>query len=620
VLPAGVQAQLTANLLMFNNLRLEFPASGRLVLRLSGVRGDATFGRAVLPLPASSAPDTIFASLSFSPANLVSFGTTSTLEVGRAQRGLLATTVTKLLACHIGSPLPEVLNFQNLFNTTFYVPTRFSEAFASAFDGSRPDQTGTRLMMRITGLPSGTRLFAPALSAGSSALEPTTTSEFSGSANLGKYVAGSNTLLIALVQGTAQDGSGGSVHSEALGLSGTVTPTAVGEIPVNNGAATVVYQILSSDSGRIESVQVPVFVGLEPTEQFLLAEPRVRVSFAPIGFSGDPRINAPVPRFVDYAVPVDCTRDCDLVLPELDAPVINTEFTLTSGRVATRDISIENKGVGPLIWSARVEYQDGQGWIYLNQTSGVQGANITMTVSAPPQMPAGTYQATVVINAGVAGVARYPITLRILPGAPAPAVPVIQSLTNGASFAAGATVPGSIATIKGENLNAPGVQVTFNGNAAELLYTSSGQINLIVPPALSAGVADVRVRTGTTASGVYRVEVSPVNPGIFQPGILNADGTVHAANNPARAGSTVAIFATGLLAPDGTGAVGLKLNNDAYLDLAYAGPAPGSPAAQQVNFAIPAATTTGSYDLSVCGTVAGRHACSPPVKLHVAAQ
>src|SRR5262249_42348771 len=77
------------------------------------------------------------------------------------------------------------------------------------------------------------------------------------------------------------------------------------------------------------------------------------------------------------------------------------------------------------------------------------------------------------------------------------AQPTIASVVNAASFDA-AISPGCLVTITGNGLSsttlsasAPlptamgGVAVTVNGTAAELLYISATQINLVIPPDLS---------------------------------------------------------------------------------------------------------------------------------------
>jgi uncharacterized protein (TIGR03437 family) len=96
-----------------------------------------------------------------------------------------------------------------------------------------------------------------------------------------------------------------------------------------------------------------------------------------------------------------------------------------------------------------------------------------------------------------------------------------------------------------------GTQVTVNGEPASLLYSSSGQVNLVLPYDLPVG---------TTAAIQVLVNGSPLNPlsnlqvaagaiSVFQVNgaavALNQDYTVNSPQNPAQPGSTVALFGTG---------------------------------------------------------------------------
>lgn len=88
-----------------------------------------------------------------------------------------------------------------------------------------------------------------------------------------------------------------------------------------------------------------------------------------------------------------------------------------------------------------------------------------------------------------------------------------------------------------------GVQVRFNGVPAPLLYVQAGQVNTVVPN--HSGIA-------------YKVEVTyeghsaPVldfygyleNPGVF--GVLNEDWTVNSPTHPAKRGSIISVYATGM--------------------------------------------------------------------------
>jgi uncharacterized protein (TIGR03437 family) len=97
-----------------------------------------------------------------------------------------------------------------------------------------------------------------------------------------------------------------------------------------------------------------------------------------------------------------------------------------------------------------------------------------------------------------------------------------------------------------------GTQVTFDGVPAPLLYASDTQINAIVPwnPAGSAG-PKVCVSFQAAKTNCILAEWTSFAPGIFQQAsgyaaVINQDGTVNSPDNPAHAGSTIYVYATGL--------------------------------------------------------------------------
>lgn len=125
-----------------------------------------------------------------------------------------------------------------------------------------------------------------------------------------------------------------------------------------------------------------------------------------------------------------------------------------------------------------------------------------------------------------------------------------------------------------------GVNVTFNGIAAPILYTSDDQVNVQVPIEI-AGHSAVQIKVANTTTAVAldetrTVAVAPRQPSVFltaealagaQPSCggsdgvaptalaLNADGSLNSAGNPAAAGSIITIFLNGV--PPGTALTGL---------------------------------------------------------------
>jgi uncharacterized protein (TIGR03437 family) len=220
----------------------------------------------------------------------------------------------------------------------------------------------------------------------------------------------------------------------------------------------------------------------------------------------------------------------------------------------------------------------------------------------------------------------------ITPGGGGAATPVITGLVNAASYANGNVAPGEIVDIFGQNLGPQtltpgtwdsngnlaaglaGIEVTFNGVPAPLLYTSANVMAAIVPYEIAAAnQADVQVSHDGTTSVVETFQVAATSPGIFtadssgsgQAAILNQDFSPNSAANPAAPGSIIVVYATGggqTNPPDATGGTALgaarvTASVSATIggqpaQVLYAGRAPGEVAGMmQVNLQVPDSVT-----------------------------
>ena len=151
--------------------------------------------------------------------------------------------------------------------------------------------------------------------------------------------------------------------------------------------------------------------------------------------------------------------------------------------------------------------------------------------------------------------------------------PVVTGIVNAASYANGPLAPGEFITISGQNIGPQvtaagvpdasgnlsaqlgGVQVTFNGVPGPLLAVSAERVTAIVPFEIS-GSASIAVvlsfhgkqaaaqtlRSTDTSPGLFSADGTGSGPGAF----LNPDGTLNSPDQPAVAGSTVVLTATGL--------------------------------------------------------------------------
>jgi trimeric autotransporter adhesin len=147
----------------------------------------------------------------------------------------------------------------------------------------------------------------------------------------------------------------------------------------------------------------------------------------------------------------------------------------------------------------------------------------------------------------------------------------ITSIVNAASGSAGGVSPGEIVVISGTSLGpatlvaAPiagatvlpvmlgGVNVTFNGIAAPMIYASAVQTSVQVPYAMAgAGSAAVKVSNGSATSPAFNVAVVDNAPGLFTlnysgsgPVVALNFGSINSAQNPVAPGSSIILFATG---------------------------------------------------------------------------
>jgi uncharacterized protein (TIGR03437 family) len=95
--------------------------------------------------------------------------------------------------------------------------------------------------------------------------------------------------------------------------------------------------------------------------------------------------------------------------------------------------------------------------------------------------------------------------------------------------------------------------------------------------------------------------------------VLNQDGSVNSATNPAAPNSTAFLIVTGL---SGTGTVSVLIGTLNFTSLNYAGPAAGWPGVQLVSFNVPSSLPSGTANLYLCGTPiqsSPTPSCSQPV-------
>jgi uncharacterized protein (TIGR03437 family) len=214
-------------------------------------------------------------------------------------------------------------------------------------------------------------------------------------------------------------------------------------------------------------------------------------------------------------------------------------------------------------------------------------------------------------------------------------------LVNAASF--GHTVaPGSIASVFGTNYansngaasstplptNLNGVSIAVNNTPAPLIFVGQFQANFQVPFETAAGLANVVVTANGVASSQATVNVGTVAPGIFVAGtnqavVLNPDTSVADSVHPAKVGSVVVMYVTGLgpldhPLPTGSPASSNPLSKATVVPtvtigganavVQFAGMSPGFVGLGQINMVIPK-LAKGTYPVLV--TQGGQTSNSP---------
>jgi uncharacterized protein (TIGR03437 family) len=260
---------------------------------------------------------------------------------------------------------------------------------------------------------------------------------------------------------------------------------------------------------------------------------------------------------------------------------------------------------------------------------------------APANLAAIVRQSDVPISGNAVGATfpGYSMTLLVVPQAAGIASvpqPVVHAVTNAASYAANGISPGEIVVVWGDNLgpqtlaylqldanglvasSLANVRVRFNGVPAPLIYTTAGAVSAIVPYEVAPYQSvNVVVENSGSASAPLSVPVVAAVPAIFthdssgsgQGAVLNQDGGINSASNPAVRGKFVLVYATGqgvTNPPDfdgrvnGTPLPAPQLKCSGTIDGVpatsnYCGAAPGGPAGfLQVNLLVPDGVRSGS--------------------------
>ena len=155
-----------------------------------------------------------------------------------------------------------------------------------------------------------------------------------------------------------------------------------------------------------------------------------------------------------------------------------------------------------------------------------------------------------------------------------------------------------------------GVRVLINRQPANIWYVSPVQINLLIPPGITPGRAEIQVILDGRQGPAVTIDLDETGPAFFQIDsrtllAAHANGSLVTDESPARAGDRVTLYATGLgeTSPPAMpnelpqGAASLRdlgmlrvVVNGADLErryIEYAGVAPGFAGVYQINLVLP---------------------------------
>ena len=603
-----------SNTLIFENINYQLTMQAVSNIRISNIRVNGT----------GPVDRTITAAVSTNGLSRISINQ-NPFTVGLVRPGLLANISVGSILC-VGSPLPdETITVPALFGAGTRVSSiRVTEGQSNSFERRQAGaDTGSRIVVRYSGFPTGSQVYVPDVIAGSTATRQTSAGDLGVPRSPGIYTpVGPGQLLLVRVRGHDANGGGGSLAWTPPAGSDPIPLNGASEVFLTNGAGLAVYEVVDSAPSILESAQIPTFLGLPAQGGGGLTVAQARVSFGPISDVAAASEFAPVPRFTAPAPGVDCSiiSDCGAsYFPklEVDAPALNFQAVAGQAGYFGKFIRILNDQGGQLVWRASIVYKNGADWLRVSQAAGVNNASIILDAN-PIKLPGpGVYEATLVIDAGpLAGTRMLPVTL-IATEATAPIVrPEITGIFNAAERRIAAIVPGSRAILMGSRLKGgQQTKLTVDGVEAVILRNTDTEIEFVVPDVVGfKTTAAVVVTADFVPSPTVQTITAAVAPVIYTNGVLNQNGTVNSVSNPELTGNVLQVYTTGLPLAS-LGRITARIH-DRDIDVPlFAGAAPNVPGVQQVNFAIPEDLPAMNTEVLVCGwptNAGGQRICSAP--------
>jgi len=601
-IPLPVSIRLLNNSVLIEGVNVQMSPQGTFGLKISGIRAEA------------GTP--IRASLQFS-GNEQLLVQSPQVTVAEAHTGLYA-SIEGVIASGRGPETPPYLDYSNMVASGAAEATvRVTEGHAAAFgpwNFTSSASNGTRILIRLSGIPEGGRVYAPDAIAGSSAAQPTSTRLTGGGVFGGMYnPVGDKSLLLSRVNGGQPDGSKG--FAAFIAGSAPMALFGVGEIQADKGAAYVIYEVMDANSALIESAQIPLWIFLPLDRHTDRARVTATVHFAPLSETPGPVEGAAIPRFKQVAVAGDCDvlNDCAAAYwPHLQVtPPTDTALTLPSGGFTqTKYVVLRNVGGGILEWRAQIRYRSATGWLTSFTNSGVGNYSWRYDV-IPKDMAPGHYEADLVFQMVNSPTGRteervVPVTLDVTNPLPPPVpVPSIRAIVSPATGWVTPVAPGALAVIQGANFGEQS-SVTVGGKAARVVVMSAQELTVEVPMDAAIGRVNVLVANGERVSPAFPLEIASVAPGMLF--AQNEDNVRNSSENPVLAGKALQIFFTGTRLASAPLTVKL---HDLYFEVTPE--AAAQTGVDVVSITVPDYFPTMYTAVLVCGKVAGAEmVCSYP--------
>ncbi len=366
--------------------------------------------------------------------------------------------------------------------------------------------------------------------------------------NAGTIAANATTLNFTQVAG------GSAPASQSITVSGTPNPINY-TVSASAGNGGTWLTATSANTTTPGTVQVSASAGSLPVGSYTGT---VTITAAtPPGATGSP-------------IMISVTLNV-VAAQTLTASPNNVNFSYITGTTApaTQTVALSSTG-SAAPFTVKVDPTTGA-WLTVTPTSGNTTANspTSLTFTANPAgLAANKYTTTVMISSSASLTpATVTVTLTVLTAVP----PLVTSVNNAASYSTGGVSPGENIVIFGTgigpatlaggtvtngvwNNSAGGVQVTFDGVPAPVIYASALATSVMVPYGVAGrtstsivvsyqGVqsAPLLYNVVQAAPGIYSQNASGTGPGA----ILNQDNSVNGPNNPAAKNSVVAVYMTG---------------------------------------------------------------------------